>query len=215
MCFSVLYQDTSIIVVNKTAGIPVIRERGKNPVHPLKERLERSCDQALFTIHRIDKDTSGIVVFAKDSESHKNICEQFENRKVTKSYLALVLGITPEYGRIDTPIYRFGSGRMGTKKGGKESLTAFETISSKNDISLVSVTLHTGRRHQIRVHFYSIGNPILGDSVYGEVRPVGGVDRLMLHAAELTFIHPDGRQIDLKAETHTDWNNVIKKYGIE
>lgn len=214
MPYSVIYEDDAIIAVNKSCGIPVIKERGRIPQQPLKEQLESYCTCRLFTVHRIDKETSGIVVFAKDARTHKSLCLQFEQRSVKKSYLAVVRGFIEENGSIKAPLYQFGSGRMGVKEGGKYSETAYQRKCFASNVSLVSVIPHTGRRHQIRVHLYHIGHPILGDPLYGNDRPVAGMSRLMLHASRLELLHPNGEKCDFSAEVSQDWTDITAKYGL-
>lgn len=212
MAFSVIFEDDSLVVVNKSCGIPVIKERGKQPLQPLKELIEAYCNHRIYVVHRIDKETSGIVVFAKDVFTHKKLSRQFEQRRVSKQYLAVVQGITEENGCINAPIYQFGSGRMGVKEGGKYSETSYQRKKNVCGVSLVSARPLTGRRHQIRVHMYYIGHPILGDPLYGEERPVGGATRLMLHASELELHHPNGERCSFFADTPRDWNDMLLNY---
>ena len=214
MPFTVIYEDDAIIVVNKSCGIPVIKERGKMPLQPLKERLEAYCTHRLYTVHRIDKETSGIVVFAKDTQAHKQLCLQFEQRSVKKWYIAVVMGSIEASGCIKAPLYQFGSGRMGVKEGGKYSETAYQRKSLSHNVSLITVIPLTGRRHQIRVHLYHIGHPILGDLLYGEERPVAGVSRLMLHASRLELHHPNGEKYSFYAEVSQGWADVAASYGL-
>jgi 23S rRNA-/tRNA-specific pseudouridylate synthase len=134
---------------------------------------------------------------------------QFERHEVLKSYLVLVQGRLETTGRIDQPLRAFGSGRMGIHAQGKPSSTDYQIREPLRGATLLEVTPKTGRRHQIRVHLYSIGHPVLGDPLYGKDRPVGGIARLMLHAASLEFTHPNGHRQKLQAAPPEDFANVL------
>ena len=207
-----IYQDENVLAVSKPAGVAVIPGRGLAE-EPLKAVLERSLGARLYVAHRLDRDASGLVVFAKNAASHRSLCLQFEGRRVRKKYLALVLGrVDASRGEVDRPIRAFGSGRMGTGPGGKPSRTLYRVLERFADASLLEVEPSGGRRHQIRVHLCGIGHPIVGDPLYGGPRPVGGASRLMLHALELGFRLPDGRPIVLRADPPPDFQAVLEIY---
>jgi tRNA pseudouridine32 synthase / 23S rRNA pseudouridine746 synthase len=209
MTLSVLYEDNYLIVINKETGISVIPGRGDISSPPLVQIVEMLVSSKIYVVHRLDKETSGVILFAKDAATHRLLNAQFEKREIKKQYLAVVLGI-PESGEIiDSPIFEFGSGRMGVDKRGKSAQTEFEVTTSFSSASLLSVFPATGRRHQIRVHLYSRGFPILGDSTYGNPRPVGGFSRLMLHAQQITFTHPDGQLRNISAPVNDEWKEVL------
>lgn len=211
MGLSVLYEDKFLIVINKENGVTVIPGRGKNEGESLIQNVERITSQKLYVVHRIDKETSGVILFAKDSATHRLLNIQFEKKEIQKEYLAVVKDIPDCNGIIDSPIFEFGSGRMGVDKRGKSSLTKFRMLHKYTASSMINVFPHTGRRHQIRVHLYSIGHPILGDTMYGNPRPVGGCKRLMLHANQIRFMHPDGKERTITAPVNDSWNEILSQ----
>ncbi len=138
---------------------------------------------------------------------------QFERRKVTKNYLALVQGVMNSDITISSPIRQFGSGRMGVDPQGKPSSTAMRIIEKLPAATLLDVSPHTGRRHQIRVHCYASGYPILGDPMYGKDRPVGGVSRLMLHAHHIKITDPSiGKERSFVARPDADWDAIVQSF---
>ena len=177
----------------------------------LREAVESHLGAKAYVIHRLDRDASGIVLFAKDPVAHRALSLAFETRKVHKFYLALVEGQVAEDATIDRPIRAFGSGRMGMAPEGKLSRTRYRVRERLAGATLLEVEPETGRRHQIRVHLYSIGHPVLGDSLYGKQRPVGGASRLMLHALGLKFEF-EGHQIELRCETPVDFVELLNKW---
>jgi RluA family pseudouridine synthase len=180
----VLFEDEEALAVEKPAGRASIPGRGEIG-EPVVTELERRLGRKLFVVHRLDRDASGLLLFAKTAAAHRRLSEAFEARLVRKTYLALVEGTVAADGVVDRPLRAFGSGRMGVAEGGKPSMTRYKVRAPGRGCTLLSVEPVTGRRHQIRVHLYSIGHAILGDRTYGKPRPVGGVPRLMLHALEL------------------------------
>jgi RluA family pseudouridine synthase len=205
-----LFEDDAILVVNKESGISAIPGRGDAKDDSLLSILESQYSCKLFVVHRIDRDTSGLIIFAKTAAAHRHLNIQFEKRLVKKSYHALVLGVPSEDQTIDAPIYEFGSGRMGIDTRGKNAITEFTVLYRYTAAALLQVKPLTGRRHQIRVHLYSIGYPILGDKTYGSPRPVGGVERLMLHAHTIEFVHPDKSLIQLETPFSEQWNRIVQ-----
>lgn len=211
MFSSIIYEDDSIIVVNKDAGVPVISGRGIDESEILVRHLEKIRGCKIYTVHRLDRETSGVIIFAKTSFAHKLLCMQFEYREVKKSYLAVVLGRLSGSATIDKPLYEFGSGRMGINPKGKRSVTDYKVIKQFHNASLLEVCPLTGRRHQIRVHLYSIGHPILGDKLYGDPRPVGNAKRLMLHASSLQVKLQSGLEKTFYALPDLVWDEVISE----
>lgn len=206
----ILYVDDDIIVVNKPSGILSIGDRFTFNIPSLLSMLRKKYEE-VFTVHRLDKDTSGVVVFARNSDAHKSLSQQFELKSVSKKYYAFVEGKTEEEGTIDEPIAEspFVAGKMVVFKKGKPSVTHYKTIETLGNISYLDINLETGRTHQIRVHMEHIGHPLFIDPKYGnrsEVylsefkgrkyrlgknkveRPF--ISRLTLHAHSLTFVHP-------------------------
>ena len=194
----VLHEDEYLIVVNKPPGLVV---------HPGPGHADGTLVNAILAkcpdlkgiggtvrpgiVHRLDKDTSGIIVIAKDEYSHKNISAQLKNRSVIKKYKALVKGsmVSPE-AIIDAPIGRDPDNRlrMAIVENGKNAVTQYRVVSRFKSCDLLDVTIKTGRTHQIRVHMASIGHPIMGDYMYKG--SVSGLSRQFLHASELEFKHP-------------------------
>lgn len=182
----ILYEDDGLLAVSKTSGDLVIPGRGTDGPS-LVERLSARFGGKLFVVHRLDRGASGLVLFARDRESHRMLSGLFEGRRVQKTYWAVVEGEVKRDGAVDRPIRAFGSGRMGVDGRGKPSETRFRVLERFPRASWLEVNPLTGRRHQIRVHLYALGHPILGDTLYGTGFPVGGAPRLMLHALRLAF----------------------------
>jgi RluA family pseudouridine synthase len=185
---NILYEDANLIAVNKSEGLASIAENDTT-IDSLHSLLEKHFAQKLFIIHRLDKEVSGVILFARNSSTHKFINDQFAERKVKKYYIALVHGVIKEHeGIIKKPIREFGSGRMGVDdRSGKPSETKFRVVERFNDYTLLELNPSTGRRHQLRVHLYSIGYPIVGDVRYGDKLIQEKYSRIMLHAKRLEF----------------------------
>jgi RluA family pseudouridine synthase len=151
--------------------------------------VSEARQQKLFVVHRLDKQVSGVILFAKNAETHRYLNQLFEQRKVHKTYLALVHGIIEEdRGTIDKPLRRFGSGRMGEdQEKGKPCITQYTVERRCSGYTLLRVHPQTGRKHQIRAHFFSIGHPIVGDTLYGDKSLQKSYPRLMLHALAIRF----------------------------
>ncbi|MDX6769435.1 MAG: RNA pseudouridine synthase [Elusimicrobiota bacterium] len=203
----VVFEDDRLVAVNKPAGQPTIPGRGAVG-EALNKELERRLGARLWVVHRLDREASGLVVFAKDADAHRALCADFESRRAEKTYLAAVTGVVPGEGRCDLPLKEFGSGRTAPASDGKHSLTRWKVSRPLKGATLLKVTPLTGRRHQIRAHLCAVGHPLLGDPLYGPApRPVGGAPRLMLHA--LTLSLPSGAGYDLKAEPGPDFDAVL------
>ncbi|MGA1875910.1 MAG: RluA family pseudouridine synthase [bacterium] len=208
--FSILYEDDHIIAVNKPEGLASIpeRERGKESLLSLLSPL---FPGKLYIVHRLDKEVSGVILFAKSAQAHTYLNDQFSSRSVFKTYVALVHGVIEEnHGLIEKPIRQFGSGRMAVDLiRGKASATSFEVIERFGSHTLVRVHPLTGRRHQIRVHFYSLGHPIAGDSGYGEKAVQKLYPRLMLHSRKIRFRLPKGREMRVEAAIPESFQMVV------
>lgn len=204
---AVLHEDERLVVVDKPAGIATAPGGGIGAGESLQEQAADHLGTRAFLVHRLDRETSGLIVFAKTAESHRLLSQQFESRAVTKRYVALVSGQMDTWtGEIAEPLREFGSGRVGVDPSGRSAVTGWQVRERLGDNDLLDVSPITGRRHQIRVHLYSIGHPILGDTRYGNDRPVGGAPRLMLHASELTLA--DG--LTLRAEPPLDFVEFLE-----
>ena len=218
----VIYEDSDIIVVNKPKGI-VVHPANGNPDGTLVNAIMNICKDSLSGIggkirpgivHRIDKDTSGLLIIAKNDKAHINLSEQIKNRKITKKYVALVRGVIKENNAtIDMPIGRSDKDRkkMGVKKDGKNAVTHFDVIKRYNGYTYLDIKIDTGRTHQIRVHLSEIGYPIVGDGVYSNGKNPFGVEGQMLHAKSLEFKHPiTGEVLKLEAPLPEYFKDVLK-----
>ncbi|MEM6644971.1 MAG: RluA family pseudouridine synthase [Bacteroidota bacterium] len=194
MLFPVLHCDPDVVVVDKPTGIATIPER--DPAVPIvRHQLEAARGERLLVVHRLDKPVSGVLVFARHAEAHRHLNQQFAERHAQKTYIALVAGrVGPASGRIDAPIRAYGSGRMGVDAAkGKPCHTRFEVATHEDERTRLRLFPKTGRRHQLRVHCYHIGHPILGDRRYGDATAQAAYPRLFLHAHQLTLTLPTGK----------------------
>ena len=182
----ILYEDNDIIVVNKPEGLASIHDSAGEK-EDLQTILSKRCKLKVFVVHRLDKEVSGVIIYAKNAATHKLLNKQFAERTVKKSYVALVHGkMMKDEGSINKRIREFGSGRMGIDEAkGKPSKTVYKAIKKYPSYTLIELNPTTGRRHQLRVHLYYIGNSIVGDVRYGEKMVQEKYPRLMLHAKEL------------------------------
>ena len=221
---NVIYEDNDIIVINKPKGM-VVHPANGNPDGTLVNAVMNKCKDSLSGIggeirpgivHRLDKDTSGAIIVAKNDKAHIALSEQLKNHEVKKTYLALVRGIIKENeATINMPIARSKKDRkkMDVDKDGKEAITHFKVLGRyKNKYTLLQINLETGRTHQIRVHLSHIGYPIIGDEVYSNGKNEWNVSGQCLHAWKLEFIHPiTGKKISLEAEIPEYLKNIIKE----
>jgi 23S rRNA pseudouridine1911/1915/1917 synthase len=180
----VLYEDEALIFINKPAGLVV--QRGFDAHEPVLYDLVAAHTSPLFLMQRLDRGTSGVIFFSKRSDVNAKLTRQFERKRITKRYLALCEGELAERQTIDAPMKRTGAITFATGEPGKRAVTTVEPVFAAPEGSLVSIRLHTGRTHQIRVHLAAIGHPLAGDWLYGEKTAV----RPMLHAVELELTHP-------------------------
>ena len=219
----VLYEDNDIIVVNKPKGL-VVHPANGNPDGTLVNALMKICKGTLSGIggeirpgivHRLDKDTSGVLIVAKNDKAHLALCEQIKNREVKKTYLALTRGIIKENeATINMPIGRSTTDRkkMAVVKTGKEAITHFKVLERFKENTLLEINLETGRTHQIRVHLSQIGYPIVGDMVYSNGKNKFGVQGQMLHAWKIKFMHPiTGKEMEIEAPLPPYFKDVLEK----
>lgn len=198
--FPLLYESTDYLAVNKPEGIASIPERLPGTESVLQV-LQHERGEKLFVVHRLDKEVSGVLVFARNAGAHRHLNDRFSDRQVRKVYLAVVHGaLPPTGGSIRKPLREFGSGRMGVDERGKPSETDFDVVESWPATTLVKAFPRTGRRHQLRVHFYSIGHPVVGDLRYGDRTIQCQFQRLMLHALQLSFILPTLERVTIKVD---------------
>lgn len=219
----IVYEDNDIIVVNKPKGM-VVHPANGNPDGTLVNAIMAMCKDSLSGIggeirpgivHRLDKDTSGLLIVAKNDKAHINMSEQIKNREVKKIYIALVRGVVSENeATINMPIGRSTKDRkkMAVRKDGKEAVTHFKVLKRYNKYTLLEVKIDTGRTHQIRVHMAEIGHPVVGDMVYSNGKNEFGVEGQMLHAKSLDFRHPiTGKQMHLEAELPEYFEKVLEQ----
>ncbi|MDR2812054.1 MAG: RluA family pseudouridine synthase [Endomicrobium sp.] len=168
----IIYQDDDIIVVNKPSGIIVIPDQHTNKSKTLVGIVKKQVNQKIWVVQRKDKDTTGVLVFAKTAESYRNISMQFENSQVYKKYIALLSGVLEKNeGTVNKPILILGEG-VSIDITGKESITKFKVLERFKSYTLVEAMPLTCRRHQIRVHFWSLGHPLAIDTEYGVSGPI-------------------------------------------
>lgn len=219
----IVYEDNDIIVVNKPKGL-VVHPAVGNPDATLVNAIMNICKDSLSGIggevrpgivHRLDKDTTGLLIVAKNDKAHINLSEQIKNREVKKIYIALVRGNIPENeATINMPIGRSTKDRkkMAVVKNGKEAVTHFKVIDRFKNYTLLEIKIDTGRTHQIRVHMAEIGYPVVGDMVYSNGKNEFGVEGQMLHAKSLDFKHPiTGKNMHLEAELPKYFKDIIDK----
>lgn len=215
MGLRILWENEDYWAVDKPAGQEVIPGRGPATSPCLREELARAAGQTVWVVHRLDRDTSGVLVLAKNADAHRSLSVDFENRRVEKEYLAAVRGpMNVPAGLFRDPLRAFGSGRMGVDPDGKPSETQFETLETWTTGALLRVRPRTGRRHQIRVHLHHGGHPVLGDRLYGPPpRPIGGAPRLLLHAARIAFRSPAGESIAVECPLPADFRDALRIVG--
>ena len=223
----IIYEDDDIIVVNKPKGM-VVHPANGNPDGTLVNAIMAICKDSLSGIggeirpgivHRLDKDTSGLLIVAKNDKAHFNMSEQIKNHEVKKTYIALVRGVVKENeATIDMPIGRSTSDRkkMAVIKTGRNAVTHIKVLKRYNKYTLLQVNIETGRTHQIRVHLSHIGYPIVGDYTYSNGKNEFGVVGQCLHAKCLEFKHPiTGAEMKLEAPLPKYFEEIIQKLDNE
>lgn len=221
---NVVYEDECLLVVDKPAGLTVHPAPGHSR-HTLVNALLAHCPSLARSprrdrpgiVHRLDKDTSGLMVVAKSNQVQEHLIQQFSSRSVQKKYLALVDGlITQREGVIEGPIGRDPDDRklMAIVEGGREARTQYRVLEYRDNHTLVEVTPETGRTHQIRVHLAAIGYPVFGDRLYGHKSPY--LRRQFLHAAHLSFKHPvSGEQLDFSSPLPEDLQQALDRLSTQ
>ena len=222
----IVYEDSDIAVINKQAGLVVHPAHGHYSgtlvnaiLYHIKDLSGINGEIRPGIVHRLDKDTSGLIVIAKNDKVHTALTEMFQEKKIRKTYLAILKGkLNKSEGKIVTQIGRDKNDRkkmtvIDDAAKGKNAITNYRVISQNNLFTLVKVNIETGRTHQIRVHMRHLGYPILGDSVYGRK---DNEKRQMLHAYKLEFIHPvTGRQMEFIGEIPEDFQKALKKSDLK
>jgi len=231
MKLDIIFQNEDFIVIDKPSGLLSIPDRlGKDP--SLKGILQQYIEK-VFTIHRLDKDTSGLILFAKNEAAHKHLSQQFEGRDVEKYYLGLVNGtLLTKKGTIDVPIMEHPGKTtlMMTHQKGKPSVTDYEVLEEFGMFSWLQFRIYTGRTHQIRVHMKHLGNPIACDELYGEGKPIllssfkrkfklskneleerPILNRLALHSNQLKFVDAHSNKFDFEAQLPKDLRALMQQ----
>lgn len=189
----VIYEDADIILIEKSAGLlsyPVPEDRKNDTAIQLIRRYWKSKNvqnRNLYLLHRLDRDTSGLMIFAKTTLARKSLANQFNEHTVVRGYIAITQGIpNPRQGTLETMLGRKFTGKRGVSDYGKPSKTRYEVVRSSSSKAMVYCSLHTGRTHQVRIHMMHLGTSVVGDPIYGKTKG----KRLYLHSYILGFIHP-------------------------
>ena len=223
----IIYEDNDIIVVNKPKGL-VVHPANGNPDGTLVNAIMAICKESLSGIggeirpgivHRLDKDTSGLLIVAKNDIAHIKMSDEIKNRQVKKTYIALVRGLVPENeATIKMPIGRSTKDRkkMAVTKNGKEAITHFKVLgrytTNNGSYTLLEIKIETGRTHQIRVHMAEIGYPVIGDSVYSNGKNEFKVEGQCLHAKKLEFKHPiTSKEMNLEAPLPRYFTKILEE----
>ena len=222
----VVYEDGDVIVVNKPVGL-VVHPAPGHPDGTLVNALLYHCGTSLSGIngelrpgivHRIDRDTSGLIIAAKNDRAHLALAAQLQDHSLARTYEAVAVGsFREDHGTVDAPIGRHPVDRKKMavdRKNGREAVTHWTVLARYPGYTHVECRLETGRTHQIRVHLASIGHPLLGDTVYGAKKPVPGLAGQCLHARRLRFIHPStGEPVELECPLPDWFQAVLRKIG--
>jgi len=216
----IIYQNSELLIVNKPNGIVVHPSKGHsndtviNALLGMDIKFEANLGQTKpFLVHRLDKDTSGLLLVAKNEKMYSYLTEIQKKRKIKKHYLAVINGVPDKkYATIDASISRNKSHRkkMSVNSKGRKSLTTYKVIKSNDSMSLIELELHTGRTHQIRVHMQALGHPIIGDTLYGKKSKL--IDRQLLHAYKLEFKDNKNNVISVQNEPEKDMKEFIEFY---
>ena len=220
----IVYEDSDVLVINKARGM-VVHPAAGNEDGTLVNALMHHCGDNLSGIngvmrpgivHRIDKDTTGLLVVAKNDKAHQSLTDQLADRSLSRTYFAIVHGnIKEDNLTVDAPIARDIKDRKKmaiAKKDGREAVTHITVLERFNKYTLIRCKLETGRTHQIRVHVKSIGHPILGDKTYGLKKEEYSLTGQLLHAGEIGFIHPEtGENATFSAPLPDDFNETLEK----
>ncbi|MEO6188842.1 MAG: RluA family pseudouridine synthase [Ginsengibacter sp.] len=230
--YEIVFENEDFVALNKGPGLLTIPDRHDESQGSLYKYLQQQY-QNIFIVHRLDRETSGLVLFAKNAETHKHLSQLFEQRKIRKTYLGIIRGSLPiKKGSINEPIieHPYKKGMMTVTKKGKPSLTDYEVVEDYGNYSLVQFDIHSGRTHQIRVHMKFAGHPIGCDPLYGdgtpvllssfkkkyklsqhddEERPIIG--RLCLHSESLEFTDAKGTHHFLKASLPKDIKALLQQ----
>lgn len=233
MNIEILYEDDDLLVANKPAGMLVVPDRFNNALASLNKALEKQVGTKMWVVHRLDRDTSGVICFAKHEQSHRYLSILFQERDVNKFYAGLVKGVVvPAEGRIENYLaeHPANNGTMVVARKGKLAVTDYKVAEQWPLFALMQFQIHTGRTHQIRVHMKSIGHPLVADELYGDGKPFmlseikrkyrlsdkeeaerPLLSRLALHAYKLELVKEDGTHIVAEAALPKDIAACVKQ----
>ncbi len=207
---AILFENQDLIALDKPEKLASIPER--NPRKPsLLQLLNERFGRRMYVVHRLDKEVSGVILFAKTPAAHRHLCLLFEKRRVGKTYVALVHGwMDASRGTIDLPLRRFGSGRMGVDEAaGKPCRTDYAVRGRIGGFTALEVYPHTGRKHQIRAHLFRLGHPVAGDRLYGDRAEQAAFPRLMLHAWKIEFESPSGEPLQIESPLPPSYTKIL------
>lgn len=226
----IIPEDIPIDIIYEDEDIAIINKQQDMVVHPAPGNYNGTLVNALLfhidnlssingiirpgIVHRLDKDTSGLLIIAKNDKAHKTLSANLKDRNIKRTYISLVHGIlSNEEGTINAPIGRHGTDRKKmtvTQKNSKEAITHYKVLERYNNYSLVEVNLETGRTHQIRVHMAYINHPVVGDPIYSKGKNEFGLDKQMLHAYKLGFLHPTrGEYMEFKVDLPGYFKDIL------
>lgn len=226
----IIFENENLIAVNKPSGLLSIPDREGKEVS-LKEMLSERYP-GILTVHRLDRETSGLIIFAKNAGAHKHLSLQFENRKTIKIYNGLVIGSLQEEGTVDAPIAEnmVRRGTMIIHRRGKQAITDYKVLRDFKIFSWVQFQIHTGRTHQVRIHAKELGHPLACDTIYGDGKPLflsafknkfklskdvleekPLLNRLALHAFQLQIEDLNGETLKLEAPLHKDLRATLQQ----
>lgn len=230
--FDLIHEDEHMVVINKPAGTLTLPDRHDEQIPSLRTMLEQHYGK-IWVVHRLDKDTSGVIVFAKNETAHRYLSQLFESREVEKYYQGIVIGRpSQETGTINEPIAESTTrpGVMVINKRGKASVTDYQVLRQFRTHSLMEFRIHTGRTHQIRIHCKHIGHPLVCDELYGDGKPLllsaikkkfklskheeeerPLINRVALHAGRLSFKDMEGKTLLLEAPLPKDLHAALKQ----
>jgi Pseudouridylate synthases, 23S RNA-specific len=209
--FEILYEDKEILVINKDAGLLTVateKEKDETLYHQVRDYALNNRFK-VFIVHRLDKETSGIVLFAKTEKLKKQFQDNWNDLVITRGYAAIVEGIVADAGRIDNLLVEEKNTMVHSSRTGKRAITNYEPVKSYGEYTLLDVEIETGRKNQIRVHFSELGHPIIGDKKYGSNQ--NPIKRLGLHAYILEVKHPaNGKILSFKSPLPIKFEKLIK-----
>lgn len=229
---TVIFENENFVAVNKPAGLLTIPDRHDETINSLYKTLQQQYEK-IFIVHRLDRETSGIILFAKDETTHKYLSQLFEQRNVKKYYFGIIQGtLQNKKGIIEDPLmeHPVKKGMMIVHAKGKPSITEYEVQEEFGIFSLIKFQIHSGRTHQIRAHAKHLGHPIICDEIYGDPKPIllssfkkkfklsnhdeeerPMLNRLALHSYELIFKDQTGKEFNLKAELPKDMRALLQQ----